>query len=238
LGFFLSGGGLQAIDQQSGIVSWSYAGDGTLSSAPLVIGGMVYMGSSSGHLYAINAATGGLAYSATLPAPVNGPDEQNVSQPLTGLGAGAGTLVVPASSWLVAFTSALPPTNTPTNTATSTPTSSPTSTATSSPTKTPAPVLTASGVSLNAEARRALNNVVVANFSDTKPGTVAGSYTANIGWGDGSAGTAGTITGSGPFSVKGSHTYNRTGNFAITVSIRATADSRAAVANSSVLVVK
>jgi hypothetical protein len=48
----------------------------------------------------------------------------------------------------------------------------------------------------------------------------------------------GTISGSGPFSVQGSHTYTRTGNFAITVGVRATADGRAAVANSSVLVVK
>ena len=37
-------------------------------------------------------------------AGVAAPDEQNVSQPLTGLGAGGGALLVPASSWLVAYT--------------------------------------------------------------------------------------------------------------------------------------
>jgi hypothetical protein len=36
-------------------------------------------------------------------AGVSGPDEQNVSQPLAGLGAGQGLLVVPAGNLLAAY---------------------------------------------------------------------------------------------------------------------------------------
>jgi hypothetical protein len=36
-------------------------------------------------------------------SPISGPDEQNVAQPLTGLGAGSGVLVVPAGDVLTAY---------------------------------------------------------------------------------------------------------------------------------------
>jgi hypothetical protein len=50
----------------------------------------------------------------------------------------------------------------------------------------------------------ALNNVPVATFTDIQPST----YTASINWGDGTAATSGTVTGSsGSYSVLGSHTY-------------------------------
>jgi uncharacterized delta-60 repeat protein len=60
---------------------------------------------------------------------------------------------------------------------------------------------------------------VVANFTDVDPGGVASDYTATITWDDGTT-SAGTITGTGPFIVAGSHVFGAfTGTHTITVTI-------------------
>ena len=102
-GYFLNWVTLEARDLSSGILKWSFVGDGTLTSAPIVVNGIVYVGSSSGKLYALNEATGANVWIGTVGAAINRPDEQNVSQPLTGLGAGEGLIVVPATHLLVAY---------------------------------------------------------------------------------------------------------------------------------------
>jgi outer membrane protein assembly factor BamB len=102
-GFFQNGGTLQAVDLATKSVQWSFTGDGTLVSAPIAIDGVVIVGSSSGNVYAVEAATGTQLWSGSAGAPIAGPDEQNVSQPLTGLGAGDGYLVVPAGTTLSAW---------------------------------------------------------------------------------------------------------------------------------------
>ena len=104
-GFFLNGTTLQARDVNSGTVKWSFTGDGTLSSPPIVVNGIVYIGSTSGKLYGLDETTGTNVWTGTVGAQVNRPDEHNLSEPLTGLGAGEGLIVVPASSLLVAFES-------------------------------------------------------------------------------------------------------------------------------------
>lgn len=105
-GFFLSGTTLEARDVVSGAVQWSFTGDGTLSSAPIIDNGYVYIGSTSGNLYAVNAATGVSVWTGTLGAAVRAPTEQNLF-PLPGLGAGDGFVVAPASTRLVVFQSAV-----------------------------------------------------------------------------------------------------------------------------------
>jgi outer membrane protein assembly factor BamB len=102
-GFFSSGGTLRAEDFAAQNVAWSFAGDGQLSSAPIVIDGVVIVGSASGNVYALDAATGSQAWVSNAGAAIPAPDEQNVSQPLTGLGAGEGYLVVPAGNTLSAW---------------------------------------------------------------------------------------------------------------------------------------
>src|SRR5205807_1044511 len=82
-------------------------GDGTLTTAPIVVNGNVYMGASSGNTYAVDAGTGAQTWSVHLSSPINAPDEQNASQPLTGLSAGYGFLGVPAGNTLTLFSSAL-----------------------------------------------------------------------------------------------------------------------------------
>jgi outer membrane protein assembly factor BamB len=102
-GYFLNGTTLEARDISSGTLRWSFAGDGTLSTAPIVVNGIVYIGSNSGNLYALSEGTGANVWIGTVGAAVTPPDEGNASQPLTGLGAGEGLVVVPALNLLVAY---------------------------------------------------------------------------------------------------------------------------------------
>lgn len=111
-GFFLNISTLEARDISSGALKWSFTGDGSLSSAPIVVNGVVYIGSTSGKLYAVDQTTGTNIWSGSVGAPVTRPDEHNISDPLAGLGAGEGLIVVPASNLVVAY-EAEPPPSTP-----------------------------------------------------------------------------------------------------------------------------
>jgi outer membrane protein assembly factor BamB len=106
LGFFLSGGTLRGEAVATGSDRWTFAGDGFLRTAPFVVNGHVYVGSSKGMLYGLDVETGALRWSANVGTPIDGPDEHNQIGPLSGLGAGEDTLVVPAGRTLVAFDTA------------------------------------------------------------------------------------------------------------------------------------
>jgi outer membrane protein assembly factor BamB len=84
------------------MVKWSFAGDGTLDSTPLVAGGVVYEGSSSGALYALDETTGAQLWMDTLGAAVAPADVGSVAT-WTGLAATNDTLFVPAGSTLTAY---------------------------------------------------------------------------------------------------------------------------------------
>lgn len=106
-GLFLYNGLLEARDITSGGLLWSFAGDGGLVSAPIVVrssaGIHVYVGSMSGMLYALDLTDGTVDWSTDVGPGILGPDEHNVSSPLTGLAAGQGLLVVPAGNVLLAY---------------------------------------------------------------------------------------------------------------------------------------
>ena len=104
-GFFVVGGVLHAADAATPDVAlWTFTGDGSrLTSAPIVVNGFVYVGAESGKVYAVDPATGEAVWSGDTGREITGPDEQNVSSPLTGLSAGQGVLLVPASGRLVAY---------------------------------------------------------------------------------------------------------------------------------------
>jgi outer membrane protein assembly factor BamB len=92
-GFFVSGGALRVVDLGSGVAAWTATGDGRLSTAPLVVAGHVYVGSSTGALFSFVEGTGAIAWS----------DETGTG--LTNLAAGAGLVAVPAGSKLLAYAS-------------------------------------------------------------------------------------------------------------------------------------
>lgn len=102
----LGSGTLQAVGSDGlGATRWSFTGDGHLASAPLVTSNAVWVGSTSGEIYELSCATGAPQWSTNVGSPINAPDEQNVSAPLTGLGVGGDTLIIPAGSTLLAYTS-------------------------------------------------------------------------------------------------------------------------------------
>jgi outer membrane protein assembly factor BamB len=108
--FTLTSGTLTAQSIADGSTSWTFTGDGQLDSAPIVVATgntseYVVEGSSSGNLYALDAATGNVVWSTNAGAPIAAPDEQNAVQ-LTGLAAGQGLLVVPAGNTVVAYAAA------------------------------------------------------------------------------------------------------------------------------------
>jgi outer membrane protein assembly factor BamB len=96
-------GPLMAIDLTTGIGLWSMRGDDQLTTAPVIAGGVVYEGSGTGQLAALDEFTGSLLWQTNVGSAIPAPDEHNVSQPLTGLGIGSGLLVVPAGATLVAY---------------------------------------------------------------------------------------------------------------------------------------
>jgi outer membrane protein assembly factor BamB len=80
---------------------WSFAGDGTLQSAPLVVNQTIYIGSRFGWLYGLNASGQQIWITQvgdSIPTP-----EQPTATLITGLGAGEGLLIVPTASTLVAY---------------------------------------------------------------------------------------------------------------------------------------
>ena len=103
LGFFLSAGSLQARDVNAGIGLWTFSGDGKLITAPVVVNGRVYEGSSSGTLYALDEGTGAQLWTGNLGAAMTDPNFNYGSGPITGMSDGEGTLLVPASNVLVAY---------------------------------------------------------------------------------------------------------------------------------------
>ncbi len=98
-GYVRAGSGLLEFDPISGAVGWSQSLPGdSFVTAPIVINGDVFEGTASGHLYEFDGSNGHLITTINVGTGINGPDEQNVSQPLTGLGVGGGLLVVPAGN--------------------------------------------------------------------------------------------------------------------------------------------
>jgi outer membrane protein assembly factor BamB len=117
MGFFLywpgfsgSYGTLVGRNVDSNLVYWSFTGDGALQSSVLVVNDYVYVGSNTGKLFAVEAATGHQVWSTTAGTSIPYVDEVNSSQPITGFAAGEGILVVPTSTTLVAYESDNSPT--------------------------------------------------------------------------------------------------------------------------------
>jgi outer membrane protein assembly factor BamB len=93
---------LEALSLPAMTVRWSFS-DGRLSIAPIVVNAAVIAGSQSGRIYALDRASGRTLWCDDVGRAITAPDEHNVSEPVVGLGAGEGLLVVPASGLIVAY---------------------------------------------------------------------------------------------------------------------------------------
>jgi outer membrane protein assembly factor BamB len=102
VGYFLQGSTLRAVDTTTSQILWSQPADGDLSTAPIVLGSQIAIGSTTGNFYLLDALTGAVRWSGDAGSPILAPDEQNPG-PLVGLAASGGRLFVPATNTLVAY---------------------------------------------------------------------------------------------------------------------------------------
>jgi outer membrane protein assembly factor BamB len=103
-GYFLQSGTLRGITVSSNTVLWSFAGDGSLVTAPIVVNQYVFVGSSTGNVYALDATTGAQLWVKNVGAAIPASPGWDGAMPFSGLAAGDGLLVVPAGSTLTAYT--------------------------------------------------------------------------------------------------------------------------------------
>jgi outer membrane protein assembly factor BamB len=94
---------LRSIAVSNNQVNWSFAGDGALVTSPIVVNNYVFVGSSRGNLYAVDATTGAQVWTKSLGAAIPASPGYAPQLPYTGLAAGDGLLVVPNGTSVTAF---------------------------------------------------------------------------------------------------------------------------------------
>ncbi|MGH2506137.1 MAG: PQQ-binding-like beta-propeller repeat protein [Ktedonobacteraceae bacterium] len=102
-GYFLQSGTLNAIQLSNNTIIWSFTGDGNLVTSPIVVNQYVIVGSSSGNLYALDAATGEQVWEINVGATIPPGPGWGAGMPLSGLAAGHGLLIVPAGDSVIAY---------------------------------------------------------------------------------------------------------------------------------------
>jgi outer membrane protein assembly factor BamB len=100
-GYFLQSGTLRGLQLSNNTVQWSFAGDGQLVTSPILVNNYVFVGSSSGNVYALNATSGAQVWVANVGASILASGSGGI--PLYGLSAGQGLLVVPAGNTVTAY---------------------------------------------------------------------------------------------------------------------------------------
>lgn len=94
---------LQGLARSNNQILWSFAGDGQLSSAPVVVNNYVFIGSAGGNVYALDGTTGAQVWTKNLGGAIPSSGEYGTVQ-FTGLAAGNGLLVVPNGTKVTAYT--------------------------------------------------------------------------------------------------------------------------------------
>jgi outer membrane protein assembly factor BamB len=105
--YYLSAGTLSAVDLASSAVRWSFAGDGQLTSAPLIVDETVVIGSASGIVYGVNELTGHLTWQVNTGQAI--PSGVEWFGTPYGFAIAEGVLIVPAGSELFAYSIFGPP---------------------------------------------------------------------------------------------------------------------------------
>lgn len=103
-GYFLQSGTLRGIGLEGQDVHWSFAGDGGLVTAPIVVDNAVFVGSDSGMLYGLDSASGHVGWSINVGAGIPETREGDAIV-VPGLAAGDGLVLVPTEVGLVAYAS-------------------------------------------------------------------------------------------------------------------------------------
>jgi outer membrane protein assembly factor BamB len=99
--FVVSGGHLSSVVQLDQRTAWTF-GDGTLVTPPIVVSGRVFIGSSTGTLYAVDETTGAQVWSDVVGAAFGGIGELSLTAPRA-LAAAGGLLVAPVGNSLFVY---------------------------------------------------------------------------------------------------------------------------------------
>ena len=99
----LNAGTLSSTRLSDRVQTWTFAGDGQLVTAPVVVNNTVLIGSSSGNVYGVDAGTGSQVWMGVSPQPINGDSENGGPMPPSGPAAGENLLVFVAGYKLVAW---------------------------------------------------------------------------------------------------------------------------------------
>ncbi len=102
-GYAVSKGVLAAGDPMLGAQTWTFTGDGRLATSPFVMDGYVYVGSTTGNFFVVDASTGALAWSENTGFPLQ---TTELKSPRVGIAGADGVVVVPAGPTLIAYVSA------------------------------------------------------------------------------------------------------------------------------------
>jgi outer membrane protein assembly factor BamB len=84
---------LEARNLESGERLWTFEGDGQLTPSPIIVNGIVYVGSWTGRLFALALDDGRVLWQDDIAHEFRMPDEHNATGGLYGLGAGEGYFV-------------------------------------------------------------------------------------------------------------------------------------------------
>src|SRR4051812_23215747 len=108
IGYFARPTGISAIDVKTGRQLWQRPTDPTVTAEifdtpPLIVAGVVYVGTVAGKLYGLDAHTGAVRFMDDTGAGFTGEHETSYGYPTQSFGAGAGLLVVPNSAGLIAY---------------------------------------------------------------------------------------------------------------------------------------
>lgn len=101
MGYFLQYSTLSAVTLTNNTLQWTFTGDGNLSGSPIVVNQYVFISSSLGNVYALDAATGAEVWSVNVGSEV---DTSYYEMPFSGLAAGDGLLVVPTVNSVTVYT--------------------------------------------------------------------------------------------------------------------------------------
>lgn len=99
----LNAGMLSSTRLSDRVQTWSFTGDGNLVTAPVVVNDTVFVGSSTGKVYGVDAATGVELWSGTSAAAISPDSETGGPMPPSGPAAGEDMLIFPAGNSLAGW---------------------------------------------------------------------------------------------------------------------------------------
>jgi outer membrane protein assembly factor BamB len=99
----LNSGTLSSTRLSDLVQTWTFRGDGLLTTAPIVVNNTVFIGSSSGNVYGLDVSTGSQIWTGVSPSPINADSENGGPMPPSGPSAGENLLIFVAGTSLVAW---------------------------------------------------------------------------------------------------------------------------------------